>query len=73
MTSFPKDCSPFGVFGGAGGVWEWTSDREGEGALVVGGAVISEAGGCRVAGRRSLEQDSKLPFLGFRVLMETGE
>jgi formylglycine-generating enzyme required for sulfatase activity len=68
--NFPRDCSPFGVRGGAGGVWEWTNDSEGEGAVVVGGAVVSEAGGCRVAGRRALERSSKLRFLGFRVLME---
>jgi len=69
---FPRDCSPFGVRGGAGGVWEWTNDSEAEGAVVVGGAVVSEAGGCRVAGRRTLEESTKLRFLGFRVLMEPG-
>jgi len=67
---FPNDCSPFGVRGGAGGVWEWTGDSEKNEALVVGGSIVSEAGGCRVAGRRELDPDSKLPFLGFRVLME---
>ena len=70
ISAFPHDCSPFGVRGGAGGVWEWTDDNGNDGALVVGGSIISEAGGCRVAARRALKPASKLPFLGFRVLME---
>jgi formylglycine-generating enzyme required for sulfatase activity len=70
VGTFAEDCSPFGVCDAAGGVWEWTNDCFDDSALVVGGAVISEAGGCRIAGRRSVGVDSKLRFLGFRVLME---
>ena len=67
---FEDDCSPFGVRDGAGGVWEWTADTLGTDGIVVGGSVVSEAGGCRLAGRRALRTSTQLSFLGFRVVLE---
>ncbi|MEE2828599.1 MAG: bifunctional serine/threonine-protein kinase/formylglycine-generating enzyme family protein, partial [Myxococcota bacterium] len=71
--SFHDDRSVFGVLDGAGGVWEWTADSLGEVQLVVGGSTASEPSGCRSASRRGLNPESKLRFLGFRVLMDLSE
>ena len=70
VGTFAEDTSPFGVCDTAGGVWEWTADRQKGNAVVVGGSIVSESGGCRVAGRRSLTTSSRIHHLGFRVLME---
>jgi len=71
VGSRPGDCSPFGMQGSAGGVWEWTSTADGDRQQVVmGGAIISEPSGCRSATRRSIAAETKLHFLGFRVVLE---
>ncbi len=67
---FADDVSPYGVEDLAGGVWEWTGSLAGGRRLVCGGAVVSEEAACRSAVRRALMPRDRLPFLGFRVLME---
>lgn len=66
---FPGDRSPFGVRDLAGGVWEWTAGV-GDRGLVVGGAWISEPDACRLGVRRSVRAAARLPWLGFRVVMD---
>jgi eukaryotic-like serine/threonine-protein kinase len=68
---FPIDRSPFGMRDSAGGVWEWTGTEAGPGrGVVMGGAIITEGGGCRSATRRAIPAESRLAFLGFRVVRE---
>ena len=71
VGSYPLDCSPVGVEDTAGGVWEWTSTAlADQRKIVMGGSIVSEPDGCRSAGRRALQANTKLHFLGFRVLLE---
>jgi serine/threonine-protein kinase len=68
---FPIDRSPFGMRDTAGGVWEWTGTTTGPGrGVVLGGAIITEGDGCRSATRRAIPGESRLAFLGFRVVRE---
>jgi len=68
---FPIDRSPFGMRDGAGGVWEWTATEGGPGrGVAMGGAIITEGDGCRAATRRAIPAESRLAFLGFRVVRE---
>jgi len=71
VGEFQHDRSPFGMQDSAGGVWEWTAtglpdDRH----IVMGGSIVSDPDSCRSAGRRALQDSTKLHFLGFRVLLE---
>jgi eukaryotic-like serine/threonine-protein kinase len=70
VGTFEGDRSPFGVEDGAGGVWEWTRDRAGDRAVVVGGSYIGDEAGARSAGRRALDPKTQLRWLGFRVVQE---
>jgi len=71
VGEFNEDLSPFGMQDSAGGVWEWTSSALPESRqIVMGGSILSEPAGCRSASRRALRSDTKLHFLGFRVLLE---
>ena len=70
VGSFPGDRSPFGVEDGAGGVWEWTADSQGDRTIVVGGACTGDESGARSAGRRALSANTRLRWLGFRVVQE---
>lgn len=69
VGAFARDRSPFGMEDGAGGVWEWTgSDDGGNRTISVGGSWISEPDACRCAVRRALRPETRLAFLGFRVV-----
>jgi serine/threonine-protein kinase len=70
VGSFADDRSPFGLCDAAGGVWDWTASSAGGRAIAVGGSIAGDAPSCRAAARRALDPATRLPFLGFRVLME---
>lgn len=69
VGAFAMDRSPFGMEDAAGGVWEWTGTPASSArTTVVGGAYLSEPDACRCAVRRALGPETRLPFLGFRVV-----
>jgi len=80
---YPGGVSPFGVWDGAGNVWEWTSsifrqypyqpddDREDEASsdnrILRGGSWFSDKGHCRCAFRDVTIPDLYSHYVGFRV------
>lgn len=73
VGGFPAGASPFGVLDAAGQVYEWTSDAEGNRAVVKGGSWDDKGCGvCRPAARHTRPSSLRHILIGFRLVREIG-
>jgi formylglycine-generating enzyme required for sulfatase activity len=74
VGSFPAGASPYGLLDAAGQVYEWTSDRAGEGRYLVRGGSWDDSGCgvCRPAARHGRPEGIKHILIGFRLVREEG-
>lgn len=72
VGSFPEGASPYGALDMAGQVYEWTSDRAGEGRRIVKGGSWDDkgCGVCRAAARHGRPETIKHILIGFRLVRE---
>jgi len=74
VRSKPEGRSPFGMFGAAGNVWEWTaSDGPAPDQVVIrGGSYRSTLRGCRTFVRNWINRDARRDDVGFRCVADLG-
>ncbi len=70
VGSYPSGESPYKVLGGAGQIYEWTSDKENNNRYIVKGGSWDDkgCGVCRSAARHSRPANLKHILIGFRLV-----
>ena len=71
VTAHPGGASPFGAEQLAGNVWEWVSDRTGDGwGTVRGGSYLDTAWGLRASRVQAADPERATPNTGFRIAID---
>jgi gamma-glutamyl hercynylcysteine S-oxide synthase len=74
VDTHPAGAGPFGAEQLAGNVWEWVSDRNGDGwGVVKGGSYLDTGWGLRASRALPADPERATPTTGFRIAIEPEE